>query len=124
METDVNRDVMGQIIRLRVLVSITKPLTKIIMLETMEEEDDTRTEEQGRMQENEQDKTRGDEGQIPITVQYEKLPEFCYCCGCIGHQYKECVSYQNQAKENLAYGPWTKAQTIAERLKQRRDRGK
>lgn len=124
VETDANGEVMGQIIRLRVSVNITKPLKKIIMLETMEEQRDTQAEGQGIMQEDEQEETREDEGQIPITVQYEKLPEFCYRCGCIGHQYKECVSYKNQAKEDLPYGPWTKAQTTAERLRQRRERGK
>lgn len=61
---------------------------------------------------------------IPITVQYERLPDFCYCCGCFGHQYKKCAVYRNQAKEDLLYGSWVQAQTTAEKWKQSRVRGK
>lgn len=43
------------------------------------------------MQEDIQDELKKDE-HIPITVQYEKLPKFYYCRGCIGNQYKECVA--------------------------------
>ena len=35
VETDANGNVMGQIIRLRVLVDITNPLMKVIMVETL-----------------------------------------------------------------------------------------
>lgn len=91
VETDANGDVMGQIIRLRVSVDITKPLKKVIMVEPLEEQEDT----QGEGQEKMQGEIGKEEGQIPVTVQYEKFSEFCYCCGCIGQQYKECAAYKN-----------------------------
>lgn len=95
MGTNSNGDVMGQIIWLRVSIDITKPLTKIITLGTMGEREDMQEEEQRVMQEDTQDEAKEDKEQIPITIQYEKLSKFCYCCGYIGHQYKECVAYKN-----------------------------
>ena len=51
VETDANGNVMGQIIRLRVSVDITKPLKKVIMVEPLEEQEDTQGEGQEKMQE-------------------------------------------------------------------------
>ncbi|KAK9183577.1 hypothetical protein WN944_026730 [Citrus x changshan-huyou] len=117
VETDANGDVMGHIIRLRVLVDITKPLTKVIMVETLEGQEDTQREGQEKMQEDMQGEIGKEEGQIPVTVQYEN----CWSAVTV---VAECAAYKNQDKEDLPYGPWTKAQTTAERLKQQRDRGK
>lgn len=103
-------------------IDITKPLTKVIMVETMKKQEDTQVEGGEKKQEDIHGQVEKDADQIPITVQYEKLPKFCYCCDCIGHQYKECVAYKNQAKEELSYGAWTKASTTVERLKQRREK--
>lgn len=60
---------MGQVIRLRVSVNITQPLKKILFIES----------EGGK--------------KVPVAVEYEKLPNFCYCYGRIGHSYKECGKY-------------------------------
>lgn len=65
----------------------------------------------------------GDEEEdIPMRIMYERLPDFCFCCGRIGHQYRECVQYKSQSKDETAYGPWLKTSTINERLKQSRGR--
>lgn len=94
------------------------------MLEIMGKQNDTQEDELTEMQEDTQGEIAKDEEQLPITVPYEKLLELCYCCGCIGHQYRECAAYKNQAKEELPYGSWTKAQTTAESMKQKKDRGR
>lgn len=96
--TDANGECTGEIIRLRISIDITKPLMTLLSLE---QED-------------------GEEDAVPITIQYEKLPDFCFCCGCVGHQYRECTKFKNQAKEELLYGPWIKATTMVDKLKQHR----
>ncbi|KAH9648888.1 reverse transcriptase domain-containing protein [Citrus sinensis] len=47
-----------------------------------------------------------------MPVVYERLPDFCYCCGIIEHQYKKCGKYQDQQREDLPYGSWMKAITV------------
>ncbi|KAK9182541.1 hypothetical protein WN944_025686 [Citrus x changshan-huyou] len=74
--TDANEDVMGQIIRIRVSVDITKPLTKVIMLEAMGGQSEIQEDGQTEMQKDTQ-----------------------------GHQYRECTDYKNQPKEELSYVP-------------------
>ncbi|KAL9417008.1 hypothetical protein AB3S75_040075 [Citrus x aurantiifolia] len=100
VETDAAGECFGQFLRLRISIDITKPLKKIIELEQEEEDADD----------------------IPMRVMYERLPDFCFCYGRIGHQYRECVYYKFQSKDELAYGPWLKANTVAEKLKQGRGR--
>lgn len=58
---------------------------------------------------------------ISIKVAYEKLPDFCFSCGIIGYQYKECLEYKGQPNDELTYGAWMKAQTKVERAKQKTD---
>lgn len=122
--TDANGEVMGQIIQTRVSVEITKPLTKVTMLEAIKEQNETQEYKQINMHEDTQGETAKEKEQIPITVQYKKLPEFCYCCGCIGHQYREYSYYKNLSKKEPPYGLSTKAQTTTKRMKQKKDRGK
>lgn len=98
VETDDIRECFGSFLRLGISVDITKSLKKIIELEQDEE----------------------DSEDIPMQVMYEHLPNFYFCCGQIGHQYKECVHYKSQSKDALAYGPWLKANTITEKLRQNR----
>lgn len=103
IKNNANGDCMGEVIRVRVSIDVTKPLMKILEIkkEDMYEEKGT-----------------------PVLIRYERLPDFCYCCGCIGHQYRECAMYKNQPKEELAYGPWLKAPTMAEKSNQSRRRNK
>jgi hypothetical protein len=49
---------------------------------------------------------------VPITlkesmkylVQFEKLPSFCFFCGCMGHDVTECGDVH--AKESCGWGEW------------------
>ncbi|KAL4387335.1 hypothetical protein GQ457_09G012790 [Hibiscus cannabinus] len=52
---------------------------------------------------------RGENDHIMVSFKYERMPEFCYSCGRMGHPAKEC-GYKdlNQKKGNL-YGPWLRA---------------
>lgn len=68
--TDAHEECFGEFVRIRVSVDITKPLKKLIVLKQEGEED------------------------IPMPVVYEQLPDFCFCCGCIGHQFRECTKYR------------------------------
>lgn len=79
-------------------MDVTKPLTKRQVLKLEEGE------------------------QLSMRVAYERLPEFCFCCGKIGHQYKKCLDYKGQPKDELAFGVWMKAQTKAERSRQNREK--
>ncbi|XP_024036844.1 uncharacterized protein LOC112096879 [Citrus clementina] len=98
IETDENGDCFGEFARIRIFINITQPLKKILFLK----------------QEGETD--------IPMPLVYERLPDFCFCCGIIGHQFKECAQYQGQPKEDLSFGMWMNALMIGGRS--RKYRGK
>lgn len=44
---------------------------------------------------------------IPITI--EKLPDFCYMCGKLGHVLKECDEKNGTEEEEPQYGVWMRA---------------
>lgn len=92
VEADSSGECIGKFVRLRISVDITKPLKKVVVL-TQEDVDNEEA--------NDDDEDKED---ISILVEYEKLPDFCFYCGCIEHQYKECVYYKSQSKDELAYG--------------------
>ncbi|KAH9783095.1 zinc knuckle protein [Citrus sinensis] len=100
VDTDEVGECVGPIVRTRISVDVTRPLKKIMFLQ---QEDRVKT---------------------PIGVQYERLPKFCFCCGLVGHQYRECLKYKGQQKEKLAYGSWLKALPVTEWNRKNRRRGK
>ena len=92
IEIDITGECISQFARIRISINITHPLKKVVFLQ-----------EAG--------------AKIPMPVLYEKLPEFCFCCAKIGHQYRECLKYKGQTKENMPYGGWMRAITPIERMK-------
>ena len=98
IETNENGDCFGEFARIRISINIIQPLKKILFLKKEGETD------------------------IPMPVVYERLPDFCFYCGIIGHQFKECAQYQGQPKEDLSFGMWMKALMIEGRS--RKYRGK
>ncbi len=95
---EVEIDELGECIRsfahVRILIGIKQPLKKVLMLELEDGE------------------------KIPIPILYEKLPEFCFCCGLIRHQYRVCLNYNGLAKEQLVFRAWMKVLTRVERTRQ------
>lgn len=79
VETDEAGECIGQFARARISIDITQPLKKVVFLQY--------------------EGTR-----IPMPILYEKLLDFCFCCAHIGHQYRECLKYKGQQKEDLPHG--------------------
>lgn len=82
-----SRDSVGSTLRFRVCIDITQPLRRVIQV------------------------TGPQDQELSIPLAYERLPNFCYYCGLIGHLVKDCVKgleiasdHGDISDENLAYG--------------------
>lgn len=53
--------------------------------------------------------SKGEDKWIPVT--YEKLPDFCYSCGSLGHTIKECEEVLGPKDRELRYGAWLREPT-------------
>ncbi|CAI9782167.1 unnamed protein product [Fraxinus pennsylvanica] len=85
----------GEYMRLRVVVDVTRPLLrgKKICI--------------------------GGEGTVWTPFSYERVPDYCYHCGKIGHSFKDCTSPDANLEEDdvskLPYGPWLRANSLGGR---------
>lgn len=70
--------------RFRILVDLTKPLQRLLRIATPD------------------DVTHGG------LLQYERLPIFCFHCGCMGHRFRICPSLPAVIPDqhDFPYGPW------------------
>ena len=76
MEVDHDGIVWDKSARLKILVDVTKPLRR-------------------------RQQVRSREGQlVSIDVKYERLPNFCYGCGCLGHIERDCLLLTDEEREN------------------------
>ncbi|KAL0370752.1 UNVERIFIED_CONTAM: hypothetical protein Sangu_0393300 [Sesamum angustifolium] len=89
VDLDSNGEVWGSSVRIRASVDITKPLKRALKIRTV----------------------LGDEQLVTFT--YERLPNFCYLCGVMGHLSCQCeVQLQEgfcDPGEHAPYGDWLRA---------------
>ncbi|KAL0448004.1 UNVERIFIED_CONTAM: hypothetical protein Slati_1928300 [Sesamum latifolium] len=81
----------GSFMRLRVAIDVMKPLLRVLKIRTV----------------------MGDEQ--PVTFPFERLPNYCYLCGKLGHISKWCETRFEEGFIDPGvlspYGPWFRAQT-------------
>ncbi|KAK4434325.1 hypothetical protein Salat_0595300 [Sesamum alatum] len=89
VDLDANGYVWGASIRIRVAIDITKPLRRALKIRTV----------------------LGDEQLVTFT--YERLPNFCYLCGRLGHISRSCelqlMDDFIDPGSNTPYGTWLRA---------------
>ncbi|KAE9465341.1 hypothetical protein C3L33_02748, partial [Rhododendron williamsianum] len=73
-------------LRLRVIIDITRPLKKGFFLKRREKED------------------------LWIRFKYERLSDFCYVCGLIGHGLNDCTKKFDGDRSGLEYGSFLRAE--------------
>ncbi|KAL5827909.1 hypothetical protein ACOSQ4_019706 [Xanthoceras sorbifolium] len=81
---------MGRYIRVRVGVNIDKPLKRCLRVDL-----------------------GGSNGIVALLLCYERLSEFCFECGLVGHSVRECVKARSSGGEigntQHSFGPWLRA---------------
>ncbi|XP_073017758.1 uncharacterized protein [Primulina eburnea] len=85
IDTKENGFAMGRYARVKVRIDISKPLKQHIRLSLASDEDE-----------------------VFVIFSYERLPDFCYNCGIIGHSFRNC-DVDPQEKGKLNYISWLKA---------------
>ncbi|XP_073130025.1 uncharacterized protein [Henckelia pumila] len=85
---------MGRFVRMRVRINIRKPLKQFLCVGVEDGEE------------------------VIIILSYERLSEFCYRCGVLGHSFR---TYGEPAEENtvMRYGVWMRAQTVGSKGRSR-----
>lgn len=86
---------MGRFIRFKVSLDLRKPLMRATLI-------------------------RFQERSLRIYFKYERLPTFCFSCGKIGHQVKDCETLEGKDEEGfedieeieLSFGPWLRASPL------------
>jgi hypothetical protein len=95
-ETDSNeRNRTGRFLRLKVSIDLRKPLKRGTVI-------------------------RYQDRSLKVYFKYERLPTFCFVCGRIGHQLKECeeaadleeAGYEELEEKELGFGPWLRASPL------------
>ncbi|KAL5865350.1 hypothetical protein ACOSQ3_002864 [Xanthoceras sorbifolium] len=83
-------DCLGKFLRIRVAIDILKPLKRVL-----------RVKLEGMMEE----KT--------LLLKYERLLEYCFCCGLLGHRFRECPGEEEglepRATDEFGFGSWLRA---------------
>ncbi|KAL5758730.1 hypothetical protein ACOSP7_021341 [Xanthoceras sorbifolium] len=101
VDTGSSGSYMGKYLRVRVEVDITKALRRGIRV------------------------LMGDpEEEVVVVLRYERLPNFCYFCGIIGHLVRDCTCNTKGVEEaQYRFGVWMRANTFTPRDKGSRSFG-
>ncbi|TXG71426.1 hypothetical protein EZV62_000005 [Acer yangbiense] len=96
-----SKDCWGKFLKVKVQIDITKPLKRWLHLK-LDKSNDI----------------------VMVSLKYERLPEFCYVCGRIGHANKECSDVEAKIKAlkgvSTKFGSWMRA-SVLNRQKMRFD---
>ncbi|KAJ1422489.1 Zinc finger, CCHC-type [Sesbania bispinosa] len=49
------------------------------------------------------------DGLFWVDFQYEKIPQFCYGCGIVGHDEDDCSERNDRSNDEKSRGPWMRA---------------
>lgn len=89
IDTGDDGDCLGNFMRVRVEIDVTKPLERCSNVELFEGEE------------------------VTVLLKYERLPDYCFDCGLLGHTDKECPSEDPNRefsfKTKAKYADWLKA---------------
>ncbi|KAH7570300.1 hypothetical protein JRO89_XS05G0083100 [Xanthoceras sorbifolium] len=90
LDLGVSGDCIGKFIRIRVQIDTLKPLKRGLRLQL-----------------------EGNREEITTLLRYERLPEYCFCCGMIDYHFRVCTKAINESSSvvvtDYAYGSWLRA---------------
>ncbi|KAK6123768.1 hypothetical protein DH2020_042488 [Rehmannia glutinosa] len=87
--------ILGRFARIKIRLEISQPLQSHIIIH---------------------DEEGGEE--IYVLLTYEKLPDFCYACGKVGHTWREC-GVTDTVGSDMPYGSWLRANPPMGRYKKK-----
>ncbi|TXG60171.1 hypothetical protein EZV62_014744 [Acer yangbiense] len=91
-----SKECWGKFMRVKVLIEISKPLKRWLRLK-LDKSDNI----------------------VLVGLKYERLPEFCYACGKIGHVIKDCLDAEARSLAltgtTTKFGSWMRAQFVDRR---------
>ncbi|KAL5753227.1 hypothetical protein ACOSQ2_023734 [Xanthoceras sorbifolium] len=83
-------DCFGKFLRVKVSIDVTKPLKRVLRV-----------------------KLDGSKAEKMLLLKYERMPEYCFCCGLIGHPFRECPGesedHEPVCNKDFAFGTWMRA---------------
>ena len=90
VDVDSQGNSKGSYLRIRVMIDAKKPLRRGIKL-----------------------RIKGDQDPQWFPIQYERVPNFCYLCGLLGHVMEDCEKYEEEGDiTDTPFGNWLRARNV------------